>query len=537
MPKPTFRQWLVIEVGELEADKIEGDSRRARYLHAYNVAMGVSEAQEIQTDTLKEKLINFYNPDQPTTQPNEGGAAGATGDFQVYLDALENLINMKYANGTLIDREGKLIKDEEDAIAHLNYIMWEASMKGYPDPTSPYYNEIMPYVQRNWWTEGAEDRAKLARQEADESLEQDIFNWKKGEADKEWKWREDQATQANKQWGITHALKMDAAELQRQRDLSVGRWDASQIHSRWIGKSGGGITPAPNESAPPYSWGQSGADLSRQTELKKAEDWDKIKEMTLGSLESSPDRNWLKTDIEKMTTNPYRPDPGLAGETGLAQMKASEKQYESALASIDKRTKDETDYTTRGDPNIEWQKGFYRDRLNQVRDQIGTFQLQLMGGVEGLEDVGGTPSDVYGMAKSYGYKVIDQGGAAPDFWGNLDPAAQASLETASRGLGYGSLPMSPAEPTGVKVPKWAPQYIPGLTGKYIPGTGGIKGKAPKIMPFSPQQWRATSTATRQKLAGYADFSGQDIGDMTRRMWQRQPQDLRLGKNWRPARQF
>ncbi len=338
-----------------------------------------------------------------------------------------------------------------------------------------------------------------------------------------------------RQWGITHALKMDEAELQRQRDLSVGRWDMSQAYSRWMGKTGGGYVPGLKPGDPAYSWGQSGADLSRQAELKKAEDWDKIKEMTLGSLAGSPERNWLKTDIEKMTFNPYRPDPRLAGETGLTELQASEKQYESALASIDKRTKDETDYTTRGDPNVEWQKDFYRQRLNQVRDQIGTFQLQLMGGVEGLEDVGGTPSDVYGMAKSYGY-ALESGKQTPDWFGGLTPEAQQSLIGASQGLGYGSY-MPPPEPTGTEVPNFLRQFVPGLTGKYIPGTGGITGRAPKITPFSPQQFRATSAQTRQKLAGYADFVGQDFGEMQRRMWERQPLNLQLGKNWRSAQQF
>ncbi len=263
---------------------------------------------------------------------------------------------------------------------------------------------------------------------------------------------------------------------------------------------------------------------------QRERDFEKMRQTLMSGL--TGERDWLAREQIKLQPNRWT-GAQLSPQENIADLESLEKYLKSAIQRSDTRIKSLSDPEGPGSENLELNRQTLRDTLSSVEEQITGVQFNVLspGARQIASDLGlGQDGDFTDAYK-----------AAVRFTGNPEAAEFQDRDFArgvqSIAVGEGLFPMSPAEPTGAEVPKWLPQFVPGLTGKYIPGTGGIKGKAPQITPFSPQQWRATPLKTRQKLSGYADFVGQDIGEMERRMWQRQPQDLRLGKTFRSSRQF
>ncbi len=266
------------------------------------------------------------------------------------------------------------------------------------------------------------------------------------------------------------------------------------------------------------------------TAQQEERDFERIRQNTLSGL--TGDRNWLAREQEKSIPNPWT-GAQLSPQENIADLKSLETYLKGAIQRSDTRIKSLVDPEGPGSEDLELNRQTLRDTLSNVEEQITGVEFNVLspGARQIASDIGlGSPEG--SQIGAYQTAIRFSGNPESGEFANLTGTERAGLGNIVAGEGL--LPMSPAEPTGVEVPKWLPRFVPGLTGKFIPGTGQIPGRAPKITPFSPQQWRATPLRTREQLSGYAQFVGQDIGELERRMWQRQPQGLRLGRTFRSA---
>jgi len=101
--------------------------------------------------------------------------------------------------------------------------------------------------------------------------------------------------------------------------------------------------------------------------------------------------------------------------------------------------------------------------------------------------------------------------------------------------GGGGLPTP--EFKGVEFPNWLRPFTGGYKGKYIPGTGTTRGTAPQLGIPSGRQLASILPTQREQLIGYGQFTGRNWADVAQLGRRQIPQNLRLGRTFRTARQW
>lgn len=444
-------------------------------------------------------------------------------DFELYMDALKNLLQMKFIHGELIAANGKRIKNKGDADTYIASVVYGAQLRGTPDPASPYYYEVMSYITPVWEAEQAEIRAG-EEAKAREEFQKDWANMLKSQSEDQWRRYKEEVRQAERREDIRWREKQEARDwgfkqaewgtkLQRAQE-SAGLWrnvaEAGRIQREVAGMEG---VPTFAGGAANQRW------LSEQFET--------MRQTLLGSL--TGDRDWIKRQQVQLAPNRWQ-GATVSPTERIEDLKATETYLKDAIKRSDVRAKDTFDGYNLGDEQVAIERQNLQNALQEVESQIGEAEFGILpeGARTIATELGLSPLAAYRTAGRYAGNI-----QAEEFAG-LSTSEKASLGAIGTQAGfYGG--WTPPPQTGVEVPKFLPQFVPGLT-KFIPGTGTTPGKAPKSLSPSGQLWSRTSPTQRQKWAGYAEFVGQSPEDLLWEMERRKPQPTR-GTRWQAPIQW
>lgn len=477
-------------------------------------------------------------------------------DFKDYIEALENLLWLKYMQGVLTDRKGTKIKEEEQAQMYIASELRAANLRGSPDPEAPFYKEVMSYVAPLWQAEALEKAKEEIASLQEEDWARKFAESK--ESRRQWEWsqgfdwqkrrEEEQAFAAERRWGAEEARRGTEAQNRLWEEQWKG-WErgTKDLSRMWTEQA------VPNTLNEKYH--------GQPTPAQQAQQFERLRQQILSSLEGDKDANWINIANVKGKPNPYK---NAAGPDRLAELKEHEKYYEDMLKEVDKRTADPSDPAYKGDWYIEAQKNMARQGLNQIRGMITSYSARQAGIPELSEATGMSPSAALETAKRYGANIFTPGQTRLEEWANLTPEQEGALAEGARSLGYGGYGsgwgkaaklMAEASYPRTEVPKWLPQFVPGLTGKYLPQYSAsywqpAQEKIPQAGVPKYEAWQNLLPSQQKQWSAYATYAKQSPEDLLAQMSINErsrlkgleeakksfPRNLSLGKTWKPARQ-
>ncbi len=314
---------------------------------------------------------------------------------------------------------------------------------------------------------------------------------------------------------------------QQAQQNAQGQEDANRLFER--GKQWGNVA---------WMQGLMGAGQTNQRDIntaqsqQKANQWNKWRDEIVNNASPS---QWVEKQNLQLMQNPYAVQPQSLMEV-REQYKEELKVAEEAASQIEKRMKDPNDPLRLTDVKDAYVKSFdpYTGEPNWKVNEQDRPEAGMARGILDWRDNVSKQLMAVNHALATG-----QESTIPNPQGGTMFTAPANeerywAETRTDAMGNKSvgLPTS-IQKTGVATPDWLGQYVPGLQGKeFISGTGNIGGAKQQAIPLSQWSLNRMNPSQQTQLAGYVNWSGQNVNDWANQTQMQTPQNLRLGRTWK-----